>query len=257
DWDMFQSHDARGEFHAVARAASGGPVYITDEPGKERAEVLRPLAFADGRLLMLDEPGQVTRDVLLTDVAMEPAALKVFGTVTRPGLKAGVVAAFNVNKGARTVTGRISAEDVEGLLPAGGNAGAAAVAVYQRSSRSVVLLTGQNASRQFSLADFGHDLFTLVPASRGVAVFGLLDKYLGPAAVVSQSTEADGVTVRLREAGDFGAWLERRPVGVELDGRALPASAYSYERGLLRVPRSSFGGRTGERELRLLLAARR
>jgi raffinose synthase len=254
DWDMFQSHDARAEFHAVARAVSGGPVYITDEAGKERAEVVRPLAFADGRLLMLDEPGQVTRDVLLTDVALEPTALKVFGTITRPGLKAGVVAAFNVNKSATTVTGRIGTEDVEGLLPKEGNAVAAPVAVYQRSSGRVVLLDAKNRALQFSLADFGHDLFTLVPASRGVAVFGLLDKYLGPAAVLSQKLEADRVTIRLREAGDFGAWLERAPARVEIDGRVLAPSSYSYERGLLRVPRSSFGAQTGERELRLSLA---
>ncbi|HWT03024.1 MAG TPA: Sip1-related alpha-galactosidase [Pyrinomonadaceae bacterium] len=253
DWDMFQSHDARGEFHAVARAVSGGPVYITDEPGKERAEIVRPLAFSDGKLLMLDEPGQVTRDVLLADVALEPAALKVFGRITQPGLKAGMVAAFNVNKGSQTVTGRIGTGDVEGLLPAG-ESGAAPVAVYQRSSGRAVVLTGKNAGLQFSLADFGHDLFTLVPMTRGVAVFGLLDKYLGPAAVVSQKLEAGRVTIRLREAGDFGAMLARPPAGVELDGRKLPPSSYSYREGLLRVPRSSFGGGAGEREIRILLA---
>ncbi|HEY0376675.1 MAG TPA: Sip1-related alpha-galactosidase [Pyrinomonadaceae bacterium] len=253
DWDMFQSHDARAEFHAVARAASGGPIYITDEAGKERAEVVRPLAFADGRLLMLDAPGQVTRDVLLTDVALEPAALKVFGTITRHGLRAGVVAAFNVNKGAQTVTGRIGTEDVEGLLPREGSA-AAPVAVYRRGRGRAVLLAGKNAAFQFTLADFGHDLFTLVPVNRGVAVFGLLDKYLGPAAVLSQKLEDGRVTIRLREAGDFGAWLARPPAGVELDGRRLAPSSFSYREGLLRVPRSSFGGGAGEREVSIMLA---
>ncbi|HLM55262.1 MAG TPA: Sip1-related alpha-galactosidase, partial [Pyrinomonadaceae bacterium] len=79
DWDMFQSHDPRAEFHAAARAVSGGPVYVTDEAGKERADVLLPLALSDGRLLMPDEPGQVTRDTLLADAALEPIPLKVFG----------------------------------------------------------------------------------------------------------------------------------------------------------------------------------
>ncbi|HJU56545.1 MAG TPA: Sip1-related alpha-galactosidase [Pyrinomonadaceae bacterium] len=255
DWDMFQSHDARAEFHAVARAISGGPIYITDEPGKERAEVVRPLAYADGRLLMLDEPGQVTRDVLLTDVAMVPGALKVFGRITRQGFTAGMVAAFNVNKGAEMVTGWIGTGDVEGLLPAGGDAGAA-VAVYQRSNGRAAVLREKSMGLQIILSDFGHDLFTLVPVKRGVAVFGLLDKYLGPAAVLSQRIEGGSVTVRLREAGDFGAWLAQPPASVELDGRRLPSSSYFYERGLLRVPRSSFGGQAGERQLRVLLARR-
>ncbi|HEY0365338.1 MAG TPA: Sip1-related alpha-galactosidase, partial [Pyrinomonadaceae bacterium] len=64
DWDMFQSHDPHAEYHAVARAISGGPVYITDQPGKERPEILLPLVNSDGRLLMLDAPGQVSRDIL-------------------------------------------------------------------------------------------------------------------------------------------------------------------------------------------------
>jgi hypothetical protein len=81
----------------------------------------------------------------------------------------------------------------------------------------------------------------------------LLDKYLGPAAVVSQKVERNQVMVRLREAGDFGAWLARHPAGVEVDGRRLPSSAYSYSQGLLRVPRGIFGTKAGAREVRILL----
>ena len=254
DWDMFQTHDPRAEFHAAARAASGGPVYVTDEGGRERAEVLRPLAFSDGRLPMLDEPGQVTRDTLLRDAALEPVPLKVFGRVTRPGLAAGVVAAFNVNKSAPEVAGAVRASDVEGLLPAGGTAGAR-VAVYRRSDGRAFVLGG-GESLPVRLAEGGFDFFTLAPVEDGAAVFGLLDKYVGPAAVVSVSRER-GLSVRLREGGDFGMWTERRPERVELDGRALSPSAYSYVGGLLRVPASSFDSRAGERELHIVLAPRR
>ncbi|HLM55046.1 MAG TPA: hypothetical protein VK422_02900, partial [Pyrinomonadaceae bacterium] len=102
----------------------------------------------------------------------------------------------------------------------------------------------------------GYDLFTLAPVEGGVAVFGLLDKYVGPAAVVSVARAAGRVEVRLLEAGDFGAWLERAPSGVEVDGRALPASGYTFSGGLLRVPRASFGERGGERAVTIRLAAR-
>ena len=77
DYDMFQSHDPDAGFHALARAMSGGPVYLTDEPGKERPEVIRPLAGADGWLYRLDAPGQVTRDLLFVDPTREPVALKI------------------------------------------------------------------------------------------------------------------------------------------------------------------------------------
>ncbi|HEX8774150.1 MAG TPA: Sip1-related alpha-galactosidase [Pyrinomonadaceae bacterium] len=255
DWDMFQSHDPHGAYHAVARAISGGPVYITDKPGLECADLVRPLAYSDGRLLMLDEPGQVTRDILLTDVALEPTALKVFGLVTRPGLSAGMVAAFNVNKSAQSVAGKINLTDAEGLPGTGVNVHTT-VAVYRRSSGSASLLDAKQSGLPFSLDGFGYDLFTLVPVNQGVAVFGLLDKYLGPAAVVSQKREANRVTVLLREAGDFGAWLDQAPSKLEIDGRELPTSSYTYSRGLLRVSRASFGDKTGEREIRLTLASR-
>jgi raffinose synthase len=255
DWDMFQSHDPHAAYHAVARAVSGGPVYFTDEPGKERAELLRPLAFSDGRLLMLDEPGQVTRDMLFTDASIEAAPLKVFGRITRPGLSAGMVGAFNANKRARRVTGTLNFSDVEGLDGAAGGAGAR-VAVYRRSDGGVRLLNAASPSMPLDLTESGFDLFTLSPAAGGVAVFGLLDKYLSPAAVVSQSREGRQVEVRLREAGDFGAWLESAPARVELDGRVLPPAAYSYSRGLLRIPRSSFDTRNGETRVRIQLANR-
>ena len=251
DWDMFQSHDANAAYHAVARAVSGGPVYFTDEPGKERAELLRPLAFSDGRLLMLDEPGQVTRDLLFTDVSMQPAVLKVFGRVTRRGLAAGVVGVFNANKRAPLVWGALTAADVEGL-----KVGAEGVALYRRSDGTASLLKGNNPVSSVTLAASGFDLFTLSPVEGGIAVFGLLDKYLSPAAVVSVSRRDRQVEVRLREAGDFGAWVEQPPATVELDGRALPKSAYSYTGGLLRIPRSSFGTQAGERQIRIRLASR-
>jgi hypothetical protein len=251
DWDMFQSHDAHGEYHAVARAISGGPIYFTDKPGRERPEILRPLAFSDGRILMLDEPGQVTRDILMTDVALEPVPLKVFGHITRPGLSAGMVATFNVNKSAESVTGIISRQDVEGFSSPGVNE---TVAVYQRSQSRAILLDAQHSTLPVTLGSFGFDLFTLVPVNHGVAIFGLLDKYLGAAAVVSQKIENNRATVRVREAGDFGAWLRQSPTKVEIDGRALLPSDYSYNQGLLRIPLASFGSKRGEREIRIILA---
>ncbi|HEV2864279.1 MAG TPA: Sip1-related alpha-galactosidase [Pyrinomonadaceae bacterium] len=251
DWDMFQSHDPRADFHAAARAVSGGPVYVTDEAGKERADVLIPLALSDGRLLMPDEPGQVTRDTLLADAALEAVPLKVFGRVTRPGLRAGVVAAFNVNKTEPFVKGSVSAADVEGLAARG-----AGVALYRRGDGRVSLLIPSNATLPLLFGEGGYDLFTLAPVEGGAAVFGLLDKYVGPAAVVSVARGAGRVEVRLLEAGDFGAWLERAPSRVEVDGRALPAAAYTFSGGLLRVPRASFGERGGERAVTIRLGGR-
>lgn len=255
DWDMFQSHDPSAEFHAVARAVSGGPVYFTDEPGRERPEILRRLTLSDGHLLLADGPAQVTRDLLLTDTSLEAVPLKVFNRVTRTGLSAGVVAAFNVNKSAPRVAGPLYASDA-GMLAPGGDSSSTLpkTAAYRWSDGSVTLLDATSRPIAVQLSEGGFDLFTLVPVEGGVAVFGLLDKYLSPAAVVSVKRGGGETVVRLREAGTFGAWTAAAPVRVEVDGRALRPSEYSYDAGLLRVPAESFGGGAGGREVRIVLA---
>ena len=250
DWDMFQSHDPAAEYHAAARAVSGGPVYFTDEAGKERPDVLKRLALSDGRLLMADEPAQVTRDLLLNDPSVEAVPLKISGGVSREGFAAGVVAAFNVNKTAASVSGALRAADMPWVLSAERE-----FAVYQRRRARALLLRDYETALPFTLGEFGYDLFTVVPVERGAAVFGLLDKYVGAAAVRAVTRDADrALTVRLAEGGDFGAWLARRPARVEVDGRALPPSSYTYAAGLLRVPPASFGARAGEREVKIVLA---
>ena len=132
-----------------------------------------------------------------------------------------------------------------------------ALAVYQRNSERATLLDAKQASLPFTLDSFGFDLFTLVPVQDGAAIFGLLNKYLGTAAIVSQQRDGNRLSIRLREAGDFGAWLERAPSSVKIAGRELPHSAYTYKQGLLRVPQSSFGSETGEREVEIVVASRK
>lgn len=43
DWDMFQTKHEYGGFHAAARCVSGGPIYITDVPGKHDMEIIRAM----------------------------------------------------------------------------------------------------------------------------------------------------------------------------------------------------------------------
>ncbi|KAI8645622.1 glycoside hydrolase superfamily [Parasitella parasitica] len=43
DWDMFQSDHLFAEYHASSRAISGGPVYITDNPGKHNVDLIYKL----------------------------------------------------------------------------------------------------------------------------------------------------------------------------------------------------------------------
>jgi raffinose synthase len=217
DHDMFRSYGRGAEYHAIARAISGGPIYITDSPGKEQPELLRRLIGADGRVLRLDGPGLPSRDSLFADPEHQAVALKVRGRISRPGMpSAGMVAAFNVNGRAESVSGQLRVDDVEGLAAKG------PVAVYQRGACSTHVLSAGRSAVGFRVSGLQPELFTLAPISRGAAVFGLLDKYLGPAAVVEQTWAGSRLQLKLADSGELGVWLERAPSAVAVNGRQVP-----------------------------------
>jgi hypothetical protein len=232
DYDMFVSARPDADYHAIARAVSGGPAYTADRPGEEDAPLLRRLALADGTLLMPDQPGQVTRDTLLVDTGLAPVALEIAAPVARPGYRAALVGAFNVNKTAARVAGRLTPEDGVGLPPG-------PLAVYARNAGTTRLLAHPGAAIPIALGSQGAELYTLAPVQDGVAVFGLLEKYAGAAAVASVTRDARGLTVSLREAGTFGAYAAVRPASVRVGGRE--ARGWTWSGGLLRVPAAAFG----------------
>jgi raffinose synthase len=251
DWDMFETQRDDGEYQATARAISGGPIYTTDSPGKENPKHLLPLALSNGKLLMLDGPGMPTSDVLLRDTSIEPLPLKVFGTITRPGLRAGMVAVFNVNKSAQMVSGVVRPQDVSGLVNA--QQYVKDFAVYRRSTGTVTILNSKRSDLAVELAEFGHDLFTFVPVDRGVAVFGFLDKYLGPSALQSVRHQGSSVLVTLSEPGDFGSYLAKAPRAIKVDGKTLPAHLFTYSHRLLRIPKESFEKELAGHEVELVV----
>jgi raffinose synthase len=91
DWDMFQSGHPPGIFHAIGRAMSGGPVYVSDKPGQQDFALLGKLVLPDGTTLRPQGVGRPTRDCLFRDPLAEPVLLKIFNT----NLDAGVIGVFN------------------------------------------------------------------------------------------------------------------------------------------------------------------
>eukprot|EP00798_Chlamydomonas_sp_ICE-L_P015606 gene15606-21711_t len=51
DWDMFHSKHPAAQLHAMARAVSGGAVYVSDKPGQHDFELLRKMVLPDGTVL--------------------------------------------------------------------------------------------------------------------------------------------------------------------------------------------------------------
>lgn len=75
DWDMFQSLHQNAHMHAVARAISGGAVYVSDKVGKHDFSVLRKLVLRDGSVLRALRPGLPTADCVFEDPLRDGTSL--------------------------------------------------------------------------------------------------------------------------------------------------------------------------------------
>lgn len=67
DWDMFWTKHEDCVKHSLLRAISGGPVYFSDKIGNTEPNVLKPLTYLDGKLLMMNRSAKPTTDCLFTN----------------------------------------------------------------------------------------------------------------------------------------------------------------------------------------------
>ena len=189
DWDMWWTDDAQGPKNSLLRAISGGPIYVSDEIGRSCAELLRPLALSDGRILRPDRPATPTEDCLVEDATENGKALKIQNTVKDTY---GLVVALNIDTAERAVTATLSASDVIGL-PAG------AYAVYEFfSGECRILAEGESFDTVLSSPD-DYRLYIFSPIVDGFAVIGRTDKFISPATVAS----VHGEHICLLEDGPF------------------------------------------------------
>lgn len=224
DWDMFESTNPFGPYHAAGRAVSGSPVYVADKPGEHDAALLRKLVFSDGSVARCDAPGRPTPDCMFHDLASEHMALKVYGT-TDAGAVMGL---FDVETDKETlVVSSVSPQDVPGLK---GSRFAVWMHegrrchVMNRTDRLVVIL----GPRKFDVA-------SIVPVRFGcIAVIGLVGMYNAPASVVEVkrgSSEGD-IAITLRDGGRFAAWTKTQPESVRVDGARVK---FEWKDGTLDV----------------------
>ncbi|UNQ73235.1 Sip1-related alpha-galactosidase [Infirmifilum sp. NZ] len=222
DWDMFQSYDPLALPHAVARAISGGPIYVTDEPGKTRAEVLKPLVFDSGEIPSLDGPALPTRDTVMLDPYNEKVALKLANSITVPGLGVyHLLAAFNIYKGDEEVSYTFKPKEL--------GAREGKVVVYEYFSNQAVKV-GVEEDVAGKLEPGGVRLYVISPVRDGLSVIGTRQLYVSPAVIARVDRGEGELTVYLKE---------RKPVLLYLE-ESLAVDGAQIEPGLREViPRSA------------------
>lgn len=209
DWDMFHSGHPAGWFHGAARAISGGPVYISDVPGRHDAALIRALTLSDGRVARPPAPARVADSRILVDCLNADRLLLV-----RNRCAAGfLLGAFHCRQQAPPITDRWS--------PADAGATGEVVVHSFRSGRCEAM--DAHAVRELELPVQGWDIFTIVPLIGGIAILGLDGKLAGAAAITR--TERVGATVRcsLLDGGRLRVWTRGTPTATDLAGAQLPA----------------------------------
>ncbi|KAJ5090662.1 Aldolase-type TIM barrel [Penicillium argentinense] len=200
DWDMFQTKHPYASFHAAARCISGGPVYITDEPGKHDLKLLDQMTAptVHGTTVIL-RPSVIGRTIDVYNGYHEGRILRVGSYTGWAKTGSGILGLFNVQSGQTTCL--VSLMDFPGIHE--DSQGQYVIRAYTSGK-----VTGRmqpldkDSLVSIVLEQKGWEILTAYPTqsftlkgSRGynlsggslthVAVLGLLGKMTGAAAVVS------------------------------------------------------------------------
>ncbi|KAL8497858.1 hypothetical protein ACS0TY_021270 [Phlomoides rotata] len=200
DWDMFHSLHPAADYHGSARAISGGPVYVSDAPGKHNFDLLRKLVLPDGSILRARLPGRPTKDCLFSDPARDGVSLLKIWNMNK---YTGVLGMYNCQGAAwnsverkntfhqtksEAITGYVRGRDVHLIsdvaLDSNWNGN---VALYSHRTQDLIVLP-YNVAMPVSLKVLEHDIFTVTPIKAlapgfSFAPFGLIDMFNGGGAI--------------------------------------------------------------------------
>ena len=209
DWDMFWTSHPDAPKHALLRAVSGGPVYVSDPVGQTDPAILKPLACLDGRLLQMSRSAMPTADCVFSN-PLHAGVLKLHNIAPcGQGGTAGGLAVFNLTHVTRHFV--FSPGDVPELDKN------ASYWVYDFFAQKACLLDG-GRDCQGNLAPGSYGWFILLPSKGPAAFLGLVDKYVGFAAVESVWADGAAACAILRESGRMGWLAEQPPRKVCLNG---------------------------------------
>ncbi|CAL5207696.1 unnamed protein product [Lathyrus oleraceus] len=232
DWDMFHSLHPAAEYHAAARAISGGPIYVSDKPGRHNFDLLKKLVLPDGSVLRAQLPARPTVDSLFVDPARDGKSLLKIWNLNKC---CGVVGVFNcqgagwckIEKKNRihcetpeTLTGSVCTSDVDLIAQVAGADWNGDAVVFSYRSGNITLLP-KGASMPVTLKVLEYELFHFYPIkeiAQGIwfAPIGLLDMFNTGGAVeqfeIHQKGVAASVSLKVRGSGRFGVYCSQRPV---------------------------------------------
>ncbi len=172
DFDMWWTDDGQNEKNSLIRAVSGGPVYVSDKIGRTRADILKPLAFSDGKILRCDNVCMPTEDCLTVNSLNSGKALKLQNTANG----CGIMAVLNVDENDGAVEAEISGKAVNGF-------NSEDYLAYEYFSREAKALKGNESFKIRLENNNDYRLYIFIPIKDGYAPIGRIDKFITPKSI--------------------------------------------------------------------------
>lgn len=228
DWDMFQTDHEFAGFHAAARCLSGGPIYITDVPGKHNLELINQMTGRTPRgKTVIFRPSVLGKSVDPYTSYDEPAILRIGSYHGRAATGTPMLGVFNTFQ--QHLRELVALSDFPGVL--------SSVEYVVRAHRSgsvtpTLRLDSPTAKLAVSLDVRGYDIFTAFPVTQFssetngkiyVANMGLIEKMTGAAAITSYESvlQHNGrvfLDTRLKALGVLGTYISSLPnMSIERD----------------------------------------
>lgn len=222
DWDMFWTKHEDCVKHSLLRAVSGGPIYFSDKIGDTKPEVLKPLTYLDGRILMMDRSAKPTSDCLFTD-PMKSGVLKLTNVASH-GQKhnGGGVAVYNLTDKNQKYT--FSPADVQDLDISN------EYWLYDYFTQTASIcrrnetITAEIEGNQFAW-------YQMLICNGAGTFLGLKEKYAGFMAVESMYITENGMAAVLHEQGTIGFFSVKEPAKIFCNG--IEVTEYVERKGLL------------------------
>ncbi|KAI5864854.1 glycoside hydrolase family 36 protein [Durotheca rogersii] len=244
DWDMFQTNHEFAGFHAAARCLSGGPIYITDIPGKHDINIINQMTGPTPRgKTVIFRPSVVGKTIDAYTGYDELSILKIGSYNGRAVTGTPILGVFNISR-----------QSLQELIPLSRFPGVVDSARYVVRAHASGLVTpvvqpsSSNAIIAVSLDTRGYDIFTAFPVTKfdsetngevDVANLGLIEKMTGAAAITTSQFELlqTGrvfLDARLKALGVLGVYISSLPdMSIERDfmvtiqGQPIPLRAVS------------------------------
>lgn len=204
DWDMFWSSHPDAQKHAIIRALSGGPIYVSDKVGESKKDILMKLCYEDGTILKANQPAVPTKDCIFQDPAI-CGYLKIKNTCN----DVGYLAIFNYSDKEVTVPYTIGDvfQDCEHTN----------YAVYRRFADCGFTATASEAL-ECILPAKGFELFMISPITHGTCIFGADHKYLASHVLESVSI-ADTISILIKEMTPVLIYNEHSDKLISINGK--------------------------------------